>query len=60
MLEKILSALEGIEVALGDLTVDPVNSFGSTVGDELHDVNYTLTRIAEALEKMYTRMPIQE
>ena len=60
MLEKFLEALEGIEVALNDLENDPVNSFGQTVGDELHDLNYNVGELVTILQKIYTRMPIQE
>jgi hypothetical protein len=45
---------------LSDLPLDPQNDFGYTVGDELHEMNHTLARIAEALEKIVTRMPIQQ
>jgi hypothetical protein len=60
MFEKFLSAVEGIEVAIGDLQCDPVNSFGQTVGDELHDISYQLGELVTILEKIYTRMPVQE
>jgi hypothetical protein len=45
---------------LSDLPLDPQNDHGYTVGDELHEMNYYLKEIMEALQKIYTRMPIQE
>jgi hypothetical protein len=32
--------------------LDPINDFGFTVGDELHNIHYQLERIADALESM--------
>jgi len=37
------------------ITFQPNNDFGQTVGDELHDIAYSLTRIADALEKIVNK-----
>jgi hypothetical protein len=49
---KVEYTLEDVADAIGDINTDPKNDFGQTVGDELHDIAYTLTRIADALEKI--------
>jgi hypothetical protein len=51
------TTLKDIETALYDISNEiqsqnKQNDFGNTVGDELHDIAYTLTRIADALEKI--------
>jgi hypothetical protein len=46
--------LEHVTDAIGSIpdAMNPQNYYGQTVGDELHDIAYTLTRIADALEKI--------
>jgi len=36
--------------------LNPSNDFGSTVGDELNGINFNLSRIADALEKIVKTM----
>jgi hypothetical protein len=38
--------------AISDINTNPQNDFGYTVGDELHEINWRLERIAVALEKI--------
>jgi hypothetical protein len=46
--------LEDVADAIGSIpdAMDPKNDFGYTVGDELHEINWRLERIAVALEKI--------
>lgn len=46
--------LEDVCNAICDLEdkFDPKNDFGQTVGDELHQIEYQLSRIADSLEKI--------
>ena len=62
-IEDVVDAINGLQ----DINLDPKNDFGYTVGDELNEIKFHLkelveiqTRQAVALEKIYTRMPIQE
>jgi hypothetical protein len=52
MKQETTYTLGDIVDAIGDIDTDYKNYFGQTVGDELHDIAYTLTRIADALEKI--------
>jgi hypothetical protein len=51
---KVEYTLEDVADAIGSIpdAMNPENYYGQTVGDELHDIAYTLTRIADALEKI--------
>jgi hypothetical protein len=49
---KVEYTLGDVADAISDINTDPKNDFGQTVGDELHDIAWTLTRIADALEKI--------
>jgi septation ring formation regulator EzrA len=44
--------LENIAYNISELTekFQFTNSYGQTIGDELHSIDYNLSRIAEALE----------
>ena len=44
--------------ALDTLTdqINPLNDFGNTVGDELHQIEYQIMRVADALESILKRM----
>ena len=59
-MKEVIDAVNELTGAVADLDLDPKNTRGYTVGDELYEISYTLARIAEALEKVVTRMPIQE
>lgn len=55
MKKEITYTLEDVVDAIGDLhnlPLDPNNDFGMTVGDELHSIDFHLSRIADALEKI--------
>ena len=36
--------------------INPVNDFGSTVGDELSAINHNISRVADALESILKKM----
>lgn len=44
--------------ALDTLTdkLDPLNDFGNTLGDELHQIEYQISRVADALESILKKM----
>lgn len=46
-LQDIANELSNIEQAI---IIQPKNDFGNTVGEELHDIKWQLSRIADALE----------
>ena len=46
-IENIASALDNIMDKM-----DPMNDFGNTVSDELHQIEYQISRVADALESM--------
>jgi len=54
--QEIVYTLEHVADAIGglafDLPLDPNNDFGMTVGDELHNIDYNLSRIADSLEEL--------
>jgi hypothetical protein len=52
---KVEYTLEDVADAISDINTDPTNDFGQTVGDELHDIAWALTRIADALEKIASK-----
>jgi hypothetical protein len=47
-LQAIASAIEDHGYTYGN----PNNDFGMSIGDELHDIAYEFSRIADALEKI--------
>ena len=48
-LQDIANELSNIEQAI---IIESKNDFGNTVGDELHQIEYQLSRIADALVKI--------
>jgi predicted transcriptional regulator len=52
-LMDVVSELSNIEQAL---LVQPKNSFGESIGDELHGIQWKLERIADALEDIAKKM----
>ena len=48
-LEDVVDSLNNIEEAIHN---PKVNSWGQSIGDELHQIEYQLSRIADALEKI--------
>lgn len=48
-LQDVVGELSNIEQAILNQTI---NSWGETVGDELHQIEYQLRRIADALEQI--------
>ena len=59
-MKEVIEAVNELTGVVADLNLDPQNARGYTVGDELYEISHTLARIAEALEKVVTRMPIQQ
>jgi hypothetical protein len=47
-IQAIANAIEDYGFTYGN----PNNDFGSSIGDELHDIAYQFSRIADALEKI--------
>ena len=47
-LEHVADAIDNLH----DLPLDPKNDFNMTVGDELHNIDYNLSRIADSLEEL--------
>lgn len=52
--DKIESIANGLDFISDQL--NPLNDFGNSVGDELHQIEYQLTRIADALETIVKTM----
>jgi len=50
-IESVASALDTMMENL-----NPINDFGNTVGDELHQIEYQISRVADALESILKRM----
>jgi len=48
-LEDVTDAINGLNDAI---TYQPTNDFNQTIGDELHSIDFHLSRIADALEKI--------
>jgi len=52
--QETIYTLEDVVDAIGcigdDMNLNPCNDFNMTVGDELHSIEYQLSRIADALE----------
>jgi len=46
--DKIESVANGLDYISDQL--NPLNDFGNSVGDELHQIEYQITRVADALE----------
>lgn len=36
--------------------INPTNDFGNTLGDELHQIEYQISRVADALESILKKM----
>lgn len=51
---EIITGLTNITNAIEEISsnLDPKNDFSYTVGDELHEMNYYLKKIADSLEKI--------
>lgn len=49
-LEDVVDAINYVGESVNEH--DPKNDFGMTVGDELHNIEFQLSRIADALEKI--------
>ena len=54
MKQETTYTLQDVADEIGSIpdAMNPQNYYGQTAGDELHDIAYTLTRIADALEKI--------
>ena len=54
----IEDTLKEIASSIDDLygAMNPDNSFGQSLGDQLYDVCYQIQRIADILEKIETKM----
>jgi hypothetical protein len=54
--QETVYTLEDVVDAIGsigdDMNLNPTNDFNMTVGDELHNIDYQLSRIADALEAL--------
>lgn len=54
--QETIYTLEDVVDAIGsigdDMNLNPSNDFNMTVGDELHNIDYQLSRIADALEAL--------
>jgi len=49
--DDMVTAIEDIAEAISnEIDTDPKNDFGMTVGDELHSIEFQLSRIADSLE----------
>jgi hypothetical protein len=49
--DDMVTAIEDVAGAISDdINIDPKNDFGMTVGDELHSIEFQLSRIADSLE----------
>jgi hypothetical protein len=50
--------IENVAAALDSLleNINPTNDFGNTVGDELHQIEFQIGRVADALEQILKRM----
>jgi len=51
--------IESISNAIDHLSdqLNNTNDFGNTIGDELHQIEYQISRVADALEKILKKMP---
>lgn len=56
MLEDKIESIANTLDHLSD-QVNPLNDFGNTVGDELHQIEYQISRVADALEAILKKMP---
>jgi len=52
--DKIESVATGLDYISDQL--NPLNDFGNSVGDELHQIEYQLSRIADSLEAIVKTM----
>jgi hypothetical protein len=51
-LQDVVNELSNIEQAI---LVPKKNDFGNSIGDELHEIEFQLGRIADALEKIASK-----
>ena len=51
-MKQVIEAIEALTSEVSELNVDRKNDFGYTVGDELHEMNYYLKEIMEAIQKI--------
>lgn len=51
-MKELNENLEYIGNMIENIDTDPTNFYGQTIGDELHDIAYQLSRIADSLEKI--------
>jgi len=51
-MKEIIEAIEALTREVSELNVDRKNDFGYTVGDELHEMNFYLKEIMEAIQKI--------
>jgi hypothetical protein len=51
-MKEIIEAIEALTSEVSELNVDKTNDFGYTVGDELHEMNFYLKEIMEAIQKI--------
>jgi len=56
MLEETLVELVN---AVDNLNVNPENSFGQSLGDQVYDLTYQVQRIADVLEQIYSKMNLK-
>ena len=59
--QETIYTLEDVVDAIGsigdNMNLNPSNDFNMTVGDELHSIDYQLSRIADALETIIKKIP---
>jgi hypothetical protein len=56
MIEETLQNLVNAVENLSDLNVNPDNSFGVSLGDQVYELTYEVKRIADVLEQIYSKM----
>lgn len=58
--DDLVEAIEDIAGAITDeINTDPINSFGITIGDELHSIDWQLSRIADSLETLVKHFTVK-
>jgi hypothetical protein len=51
-MKEVIEAIEALTSEVSELNIDKKNDFGYTVGDELHEMNFYLKEIMEAMQKI--------
>jgi hypothetical protein len=51
-MKEVIEAIEALTSEVSELSVEKKNDFGYTIGDELHEMNYYLKEIMEAIQKI--------